>query len=78
MSPALRSPVLAAWGAGVDSTAMLIELIDRGEPVDQVLFADVGAEKAETLAQELFILQIMGDDRAVAQTYVAGRPQKAG
>ncbi|WP_394225301.1 guanine deaminase [Paracoccus marcusii] len=34
-------------------------------------------EKAETLAQELFILQIMGDDRAVAQTYVAGRPQKA-
>lgn len=45
-----RSPVLAAWGAGVDSTAMLIELIERGEPVDQVLFADVGAEKAETLA----------------------------
>jgi len=44
-----RSPVLAAWGAGVDSTAMLIELVDRGEPVDQVLFADVGAEKAETL-----------------------------
>ena len=26
----LRSPVLAAWGAGVDSTAMLIELVDRG------------------------------------------------
>ena len=50
MSPAPRSPVLAAWGAGVDSTAMLIELIARGEPVDQVLFADVGAEKAETLA----------------------------
>lgn len=35
-------------------------------------------ERAETLAQELFVLQIMGDDRAVAQTYVAGRPQKAG
>lgn len=50
MSPAPRSPVLAAWGAGVDSTAMLIELIARREPVDQVLFADVGAEKAETLA----------------------------
>lgn len=33
-------------------------------------------EKAETLAEELFILQIMGDDRAVAQTYVAGTPQK--
>ena len=34
------------------------------------------AERAETLAEKLFILQIMGDDRAVAQTYVAGRPQK--
>jgi hypothetical protein len=45
-----RAPVLAAWGAGIDSTAMLIELIERGEPVDQVLFADVGAEKRETLA----------------------------
>lgn len=45
-----RSPVLAAWGAGVDSTAMLIELVERDEPVDQVLFADVGAEKVETLA----------------------------
>ena len=34
------------------------------------------AERAETLAEELFILQIMGDDRAIAQTYVAGRAQK--
>lgn len=50
MSPTPRSPVLAAWGAGVDSTAMLIELVARDEPVDHVLFADVGAEKAETLA----------------------------
>ncbi|MCQ0970827.1 guanine deaminase [Paracoccus sp. TK19116] len=33
-------------------------------------------ERAETLAEELFILQIMGDDRAVAQTYVAGKPMK--
>jgi guanine deaminase len=35
-------------------------------------------ERAETLSEELFILQIMGDDRAVAQTYVAGVPQKSG
>ncbi|QBX34084.1 guanine deaminase [Paracoccus liaowanqingii] len=33
-------------------------------------------DRARTLAEELFILQIMGDDRAVAQTYVAGRAQK--
>ncbi len=34
-------------------------------------------ERVETLAEELFILQIMGDDRAVAQTYVAGVAQKS-
>lgn len=31
-------------------------------------------ERAETLEEELFILQIMGDDRAVVQTYIAGKP----
>lgn len=34
------------------------------------------AARAETLAEELFILQILGDDRSIAQTYVAGRPMK--
>ncbi|WP_378943440.1 guanine deaminase [Paracoccus sp. R86501] len=38
---------------------------------------DLRMERAETLSEELFILQIMGDDRAVAQTYVAGRPCKS-
>jgi hypothetical protein len=31
---ARRQPVVAAWGAGVDSTAMIIELAARGEPPD--------------------------------------------
>ena len=48
--PQGREPVLAAWGAGVDSTAMLIELVERGEPVDHVLFADTGGERPATLA----------------------------
>ncbi len=48
--PLGREPVLAAWGAGVDSTAMLIELVERGEPVDHVLFADTGGERPATLA----------------------------
>ena len=34
-------------------------------------------ERAETLAEELFVLQIMGDDRAVAEVYVAGEPLKS-
>ncbi len=44
----VRPPVLAAWGAGVDSTAMLIEMVERGDRVDQVLFADTGAERQAT------------------------------
>lgn len=45
-----RAPVIAAWGAGVDSTAMIVELAERGEPIDMVLFADPGAEKSRTYA----------------------------
>ncbi|GAA6179327.1 guanine deaminase [Shimia sp. NS0008-38b] len=38
---------------------------------------DLRMDAVTTLAQELFVLMMMGDDRAVAQTYVAGTPQKA-
>ena len=34
------------------------------------------ADTISTLSEELFLLQTLGDDRAVAQTYVAGQPQK--
>jgi guanine deaminase len=34
------------------------------------------AERITTLAEELFLMQIMGDDRTIAQTYVAGVAQK--
>ncbi|MCV2893586.1 guanine deaminase [Lentibacter sp. XHP0401] len=36
------------------------------------------ADRIETLAEELFLLMIMGDDRAIAQTYVGGAAQKSG
>lgn len=35
-------------------------------------------ERVEALWEELFLLQTMGDDRAVAETYVAGEALKAG
>lgn len=41
-------PVIAAWGAGVDSTAMIIEWLAQGNRLDVVLFADTGSEKPET------------------------------
>ncbi|MER8923230.1 MULTISPECIES: guanine deaminase [unclassified Mesorhizobium] len=34
-------------------------------------------ETVETLAEELFLLQTLGDDRAVREVYVAGRPAKS-
>jgi len=34
-------------------------------------------ETVETLAEELFLLQTLGDDRAVVETYIAGRPAKS-
>ena len=38
-NPLSRPPVAVAWGAGVDSTAMIIEMHRRGEPIDIVLHA---------------------------------------
>jgi guanine deaminase len=34
-------------------------------------------ETVRTLAEELFLLQTLGDDRAVAEVYVAGKPAKS-
>lgn len=41
--------VIAAYGGGTNSTAMLIECARRGERVDAILFADTGGEKPHTL-----------------------------
>ena len=43
-------PIIVAYGAGVDSTAMLIGLRDRAVRPDLILFADTGSEKPETTA----------------------------
>ena len=54
------------------SMADLVVLDSRATPA-----MALRSDRAETLAEELFILQIMGDDRSIAQTYVAGKPMKA-
>ena len=48
-------PVVLAYGIGVDSTALLVELEARGEAPDLVLSADPGAEKPETYAYQEMI-----------------------
>lgn len=40
--------IVASFGGGVNSTAMLVGLYERNEPPDLVLFADTGGEKPET------------------------------
>jgi hypothetical protein len=42
------SPLVVAYGMGVDSTALLIEFALRGIRPDLILFADTGGEKPET------------------------------
>lgn len=42
------TPVIAAYGAGLDSTAMIIEWLAQGRRLDVVLFADTGGENPHT------------------------------
>lgn len=44
----VKQPLVVAYGLGVDSTAMLIGMHQRGMRPDLILFADTGNEKQET------------------------------
>ncbi len=48
-------PVVLAYGIGVDSTALLVELEARGTPPDLVITGDPGVEKPETYAYQQMI-----------------------
>lgn len=43
------SPWGINFGGGIDSTAVIIECINRGHRPDWILFADTGSERPETL-----------------------------
>jgi hypothetical protein len=44
----VNAPIVVAYGAGLNSSAMLVGLVERQAPIDLVLFADTGAERPET------------------------------
>lgn len=46
--PWADSPLVVAYGVGVDSTAMLVEFARRQIRPDLILFADTDGEKPET------------------------------
>ena len=41
-------PHIVAFGGGVDSTAMIIGMIERQMPIDLIMFADTGGERPNT------------------------------
>jgi hypothetical protein len=41
---------IAAYGGGLNSTAMIVEAVHRCLPIDLILFSDTGAEKPHTYA----------------------------
>ena len=66
------------------SVADKVGTLDEGTDADIVVLdarstpgMRLRMETVETLAEELFLLQTLGDDRAVREVYVAGRPAKS-
>lgn len=71
----VRAPVLAAWGGGVDSTAMIIEMVARGESIDAVLMADTGSERPET-DRFVPLFRAWMDDKGVENHVVRYEPKR--
>ncbi|WP_265518624.1 guanine deaminase [Nitratireductor luteus] len=82
------NPLASFWQitrGNAEALALADEIgtLDSGTSAD-IAILDAGAtpamalrmERAKTLAEELFVLQTLGDDRAVVQTYVAGKAMK--
>ena len=82
-------PLGSFWQAtrGNAEALSLVERIGTLEPGSDadIVVLDSGAtpamrirrERITSLAEELFLLQTLGDDRAVVETYVSGRPAKS-
>jgi hypothetical protein len=54
-------PICVCYGAGVDSTALLIRLSQLGVRPDLITFADVGSEKPETYLYVPIMRQYLSD-----------------
>lgn len=84
LSPLAAFDMMTRGNAEALSLAGRIGTLDPGCEADLAVFDSratpamrLRMERAETLAEELFVLQTLGDDRAVRETYVAGRPVKS-
>lgn len=52
ISPTIPAePVVLSFGGGVNSTGLLVGMVERSLPVDRILFADTGGERPDVYAQ---------------------------
>jgi hypothetical protein len=68
-------PVVLAYGIGVDSTALLVELVGRGQKPDLVLSADTGVEKPATYAY-LDVIRPWMDGHGIRHELVLYTPKR--
>jgi guanine deaminase len=83
------NPLASFWqmtrgNAEALSIADKVGTLDAGTDADIVVLDSratpgmrLRMETVETLAEELFLLQTLGDDRVVREVYVAGKPAKS-
>jgi hypothetical protein len=71
------APLIVNYGMGVDSTAMLVGLHQRGERPDLIIFSDTGSEKPETYAYLAVINEWLERVGFPTVTVVQYRPTKA-
>lgn len=72
--PDQPAPVIVAWGAGVDSTAMIIEMAARRDRVDMVLIADM-PERPQTRSF-IPIFRVWMDARGIPNEVVRYQPKR--
>lgn len=72
------APIIVAYGMGVDSTAMLIGLRDRGVEIALILFADTGSEKPETTSYLPIIQSWLAQNRLPPVTVIRRNSPRAG
>ena len=75
MSAIPPPPRVLAYGMGVDSTTLLIELHARGEAPDLVLTADTGSDKPASFAY-LEMMKPWMAERGIAFQMVRYEPQR--
>lgn len=75
--PSSPPATCVCWGAGWDSSAMLIEMVRRGERPALITFADVGAERSGTYGFLPLLSQYLRDHdfpEPVTCEYLMGGP----